>query len=250
MLYIAIFRDKCIKKWNKRCPSILDKSRDNRNKQLDISVCVFLDCILDVSFVEELEICVPFQGVESYSKLFSVIAHRCPKLRFLTLTFYSETTPSSSSKTRLKFGEPYLPLRRVTHRLSCLVALILKDNRNKCFCSSTFDEHASRLEKSQTSLLGIVAEFCPVLTKLLVLGFYIKKQDVLALITGTSASTLFPANDDQWTNESVLMALKVPVIFQHLKMSLFRSQQSAEPSDFFTPAAMTIMLLLKKLKFR
>lgn len=152
--YIAIhlfFRDKCIKKWNKRWPNILEKSRNNRNTNLDISVCVFLDCILDASFVEELEICVPFQILESYSKLFSVIARGCPKLTFLDINFYSETAPSLSSlkSSRLKFEDPHPPSRRVTHRLSSLVALSLHDNRNKCLCSSTSDEHASRLEKSQ-----------------------------------------------------------------------------------------------------
>lgn len=191
---------------------MLGKNRINKNiKLLDINVCVFLDCILDVSFVENLEICVPFQGLESYFKLFSVIAHRCPMLTFLTINFFSETTPSSSTKTRLKFEDSNPPSRRaITHRLSCLVALILQDNRNRCFCL-TSDEQASRLGKSQTSLLGIVAEFCPILTKLLVLGFNIRKQDMLELITGSFANILFPAHNDQWTNDSVLNTLKVPV---------------------------------------
>lgn len=178
------------------------------NKQLDIAnVGAFLDCILDICYVDTLKINIPYEGFESYSRLFSIISHRCPKLRCLSITFYSIRKLSLKHITsRLAYSD----LSQVDHRLTCLEKLDLHHGTDVIPSDCSICVRLPFANKSKTSILSIVGEYCPILTSLNVEGFYIRNEDMLALIIGASANILFPINDDQWTNDAVIKSLLVP----------------------------------------
>jgi len=169
------------------------------------NACAFLDSILDECFVDNLEINMPYAALESYSQLFSIIAHRCPKLKSLSITFYSFTKlPPNYISSRLDDFN----LSQVDHRLNCLEML---DLHNGPHCSYPYCHYTDPLVV-KGSILSIVAEYCSALTSLTVSNFYLRNNDMLALITGASAKILFPNHGDQWTqtNDSVIKSLRVP----------------------------------------
>jgi len=94
------------------------------NRHIHIDVYAFLDSILDICFVNNLEINIPSEGFDSYFELFSIIAHRCPKLKSLTVTFYSNLE-SKTSMREVKFRLEDFNLDQVTHRLNHLETLNL-----------------------------------------------------------------------------------------------------------------------------
>jgi len=171
----------------------------------DINVAAFLDCILDVTFMNKLELNIPYHHFESYSQLFSIIAQRCPKLKSLKITFYSNiierdlpTSFFGGYKTSMHEIGSRLErsnITQVTHRLNHLETLELSHTHVRLSKCSTLD-YETLLRNSDPSILAIVAEFCPALVNLTVRGFYIRDRDVLGLITGASAKTLFLS--DRW----------------------------------------------------
>lgn len=174
----------------------------------DINVAAFLDSILDVTFINKLEIKIPYeQNLESYSQLFFIIAHRCPKLKSLKITFYSNIierqlltfffhgfkTSMHEIGSRLERSN----IIQVTHLLNHLETLDLSHTHVRFSRCSTLD-YETLLRNCDSSILAIVAEYCPALVNLTVRGFYIRDRDVLGLITGASAKTLFLTPNNQW----------------------------------------------------
>ncbi len=121
----------------------------------------------------------------------SIISYRCPKLEWLVIEFHHSCNLSNSKieeNSNLK----------VVHRFNRLEMLCVRH---------IHDVGLTHQHESKHSILGIIAEYCPILTHLTVIGFNIRKKDVLALIIGASA---IPFDDVQWTEDLVLENLKVP----------------------------------------
>ena len=184
-------------------------SNIDNSRQLDIpNVGAFLDSILDICFVNKLEINIPYEGFESYSTVFSIIAHRCPELKLLSITFYSLTDVKGSSFNYIRSRLEDSDLSQVDHRLNCLEMLDLHHSPDRMHFDCFKRTVRSPFEKElPTSILSIVGEYCPILASLTVKGFYIRDRDMLALITGASVCILFPVNDDRWTRLSSIESL-------------------------------------------
>lgn len=154
--------------------------------------------------MDNLKIVVPYQSnFQSYSQLFSIIAHRCPKLKSLCVGFYNASSPNTLV-CRLQHSN----LSQLAHRLNCLETLDLWHiHVPSCRCTT----YACFSTYSDASILAVVAEFCPVLINLTVKGFYITDKDLLGLITGASFQNLFLSPNDRWRiNLSTIHSLVVP----------------------------------------
>lgn len=69
------------------------------------------------------------------------------------------------------------------------------------------------LDSSPKSYFSIIGKCCPALQTLSVNGYCMKKKDVLGLLVGDLADILFPSEDQGWSEDSVLIGLRVPPEF-------------------------------------
>jgi len=172
-----------------------------------------LDCVLDEHFDGELKIYTPTPTFDSIPMLMSIIARRSRKLKDLTIWFHhcpyklvnmvSSTTPSSSITVM-----PSLE----NLRFECLTHLYLHEHPN-------FDDEMqpqgdpSNNDRSHKSLLSFIGKHCPVLISLSAhFEFCLIKKHLLGLLLdGDVKENLFPADDERWSQDSVLEGLQVPM---------------------------------------
>jgi len=69
------------------------------------------------------------------------------------------------------------------------------------------------MDDTPKSYFSIIGKYCPALTTLSVNGYCMRKKDVLGLISGDLADILFPSEDQGWSEDSVLIGLRVPSEF-------------------------------------
>jgi len=209
--YFYVYREKCIERWNLN--NGWDCLKTKLSEDLDLDVEVFMDCILDCNFIQ-LEIGIPLSSLKSLSILMSIIAHRSPELKELTITLHAPpydqqmTLENSKQKTDQLISLNHLRFLTIgTYNISCIPPRRYVDN------------------KSYQSILSIVGKCCPSLCKLKLYGFPISKRDILALlIAGDVADILFPYNnDDRWSRDPVLESLRLP--FQYLNPLCFTLEE-------------------------
>jgi len=166
----------------------LEKFYQNYNLFNDniIDIWVFLECVLDDS-VQELETHVAFPGTEPNPKLIPTIENRASFLTNLKLNFKSMKETTTVEKTN--------QLITSLSSLECLTSLSL--------------HHLPELHRS---VLKFVGSSCPLLTHLSITGFRIMPLDILLIMLGDLAETLFPQYGEKkpWTEDDALRLLQVP----------------------------------------
>lgn len=131
-------------------------------------IWVFLDCVLDASFVE-LDTHIVFPKTEPNEKVIQIIGYRSPNIETLKLNF-----EMVMKKTPLEKLKPIVISLNVLTNLTSL----------SLYC----------LNKHHRAILNYVGHSCPKLEHFCVTGFRIVKKDLLALILGDTLD-LFPGKD-------------------------------------------------------
>jgi len=169
-----------------------------------------LDCILNEHF-EELKIRAPGPVSNSFPILMSIIAQRCPNLKRLEILFHGDFRKLIDDV----YGSDSSATFHQHQNLDCLTHLTLRS----CDVDITVAQCDSVVGKSST-ILSLIGEFCPALTKLDVsLGFCLKKEHLAGLILQRGrlmSDILFPTTTNdagRWSRDSVLEGLQVPVEF-------------------------------------
>ena len=186
--------------------TLVSESESNQLAPLDVGS--ILDCILDDNFYE-LEIHVPFQTINSFSLLLSIIAHRSPKLEDLKIVFYDikelkTSLPEPTTKKRKLEPFDSNSSLRLQH-LTSLSLVYTADSGGSIGAPLLHLDYSGR-----ESILSFVGQLCPSLAKLLVRGFCFRKQDMFGLILGDMADVLFPLHNKGWGEDAVLENLWIP----------------------------------------
>jgi len=137
--------------------------------------------------IKELETHVAFPGTEPNPKLIPAIENNASFLTNLKLNFKSMKGTT--------------PIEKTNQMISSLSSL----------------EYLTRLSLDQLpelhrSMLKFVGSSCPLLTHLSITGFRIMPHDVLLILLGDLAETLFPQYGEKkpWTEDDALRLLQVP----------------------------------------
>jgi len=161
-----------------------------------------LDCSLDENFTK-LKIRILFPATdESFSTLMSIIAHRSPKLRELTIKFRHNATDKKASDNNFEHPD----------------SAIMQESRLHCLKSMTFsnDEYSTRYRQTGfTSILRAVGRYCSSLSELTVYGMCFKAKDIIDFVMdGEMSDVLFPTEHGGWS-DSVFDGLCVPPRFRN-----------------------------------
>jgi len=186
-----------------------------------------LNSILDEHF-EELTIKTPIPIINSFTVLLSLIAHRSPNLKKLSISFLKTSYKLVNLSSESMIVHDFISL-------SCLTSLNLQYDTSLMVFPTTYEDPFSG---NNQSILSVVGKCCPILTKLKVtLGFPLKKRDVLGLILGERSNLI--TDDDRWGQDSVLVGLQIPTeLLNPLCLTLQElalSSNSGGTSSWFQP---------------